>query len=75
MANVVIWSCVCGIKKKILYDTTKPSVSVRCPNSSCQNKHIVSGEVTGLWIETEQDMWHEVDLISFVAPAARWKTG
>jgi hypothetical protein len=64
----VAWTCACGIKVKAGLDMTRPNVTVQCPNSSCDAKHILPGQITRLSVETELGVWRSVDVNSLIYP-------
>ena len=61
MLAIVSWVCACGTHVKAMYETDAPA-TLRCPNPFCDNKHIVDGKVTELWVESAGDKWVRHDV-------------
>src|SRR5262249_31286356 len=53
-AAVVWWTCSCGIKVKAALDMSRTSVTVQWPNTACNAKRTIPGQITAWSVETEQ---------------------
>ena len=61
MGNLVIFTFACGIKVKAFFDMRKAGAKVRCPNPMCK-PITIPGQITQLWVQTEQGGWREMDV-------------
>jgi hypothetical protein len=65
MLAVVSWVCDCGAHVKVMYDTVG-TTTIRCPNASCHNTHIVDGQISEVWIESAGGKWVRHDVLPLV---------
>jgi hypothetical protein len=50
MPSVKAWRCVCGAAVSAQFEPDGQTI-VRCPTPTCDERHAVSGTITGMWIE------------------------
>ena len=64
----VFWNCACGSKVKAVLDMSKASMTVQCPNPSCEVTRKLLGQITQLSVETAPGVWAGTDLTGLVHP-------
>jgi hypothetical protein len=67
----VVWTCACGIKVRAGLDmtATDASVTVQCPDTSCNTRRTLPGQIVRLVIQNKQDaVWRSVDVKWLVYP-------
>ena len=52
MAAVVVWLCACGVEYKAVFESSRRATAIRCATESCKTRHIISGKVTQLFMQT-----------------------
>jgi len=68
MKAVVFWTCACDVKVKAVLTMGGTSVTVQCANPSCKATRTLPGQITQLWVESEQYVWRNVELNWLVHP-------
>jgi hypothetical protein len=63
MAGVVVWRCDCGVEYKAVFNSSSKGMAVRCATPTCKTRHIITGQVAQLFVQTlAEGPWRELIL-------------
>jgi hypothetical protein len=67
MAAVVVWRCDCRVEYKAVFESSSKSATIRCATENCKTRHIITGEVTQLFLQTAPGkQWRPLHLSEFI---------
>ena len=67
MAAVVVWRCDCGVEYKAVFESSPKAMAIRCATESCKTRHIITGKVNQLFLQTTPgNPWRSLHVSEFI---------